>query len=299
MTNVLGIDHPLVCVRDLSTTREHYGQLGFRMKGIGKHPWGTSTCVIIFKNSLLELMGIYDTSLLDGYPTGNFRFGRFIHDAIEEREGVALTALYSDDAERDAAAVEARGGTCQGTIEFGRDVVLSDGTPDRTSTTLKILESEHFPRLSNFACQQHKRQLIEFPEWMDHPNSAYGFTSVSILAERPQQEGVLDWLSTIHGRDRISQTKFGFSVQTGNGEFLVMDRKGASERYGRLPEAIATPNKPYEFALDLKVRSMDALNASLATSPLGSRRVGERVVLSDTDRLGGVILSFVEIPEDE
>ncbi|MCJ9690547.1 VOC family protein [Rhizobium sp. PRIMUS64] len=299
MINVLGIDHPLVCVRDLPTTRELYGQLGFRMKGIGKHPWGTSTCAIIFKNSLLELMGIYDTSLLDSYPAGNFRFGRFVHEAIEEREGVALTALYSDDAERDAAAVEARGGVCQGTIEFGRDVVLVDGTPDRTSTTLKILENEQLPRLSNFACQQHKRHLIEFPEWMDHPNSAYGFTSVSILAEKPQQKGVLDWLSTIHGHDRVSQTEFGFSAQTGNGEFLVMDRESASERYGRLPDAIVTPDKPYQFALDLKVRSMEALNACLATSPVAPRRVGERAVLSDAARLGGVILSFVEIPEDE
>ncbi|WP_421481048.1 VOC family protein [Agrobacterium rosae] len=63
------MDHPLVCVRDLPTIRETYGELGFSMKGIGKHPWGTSTsCAIIFEKSLLELMSIYDTSLIDGYP---------------------------------------------------------------------------------------------------------------------------------------------------------------------------------------------------------------------------------------
>lgn len=295
MSNILGIDHPLVCVHDLPTVRETYGKLGFKMKGIGKHPWGTSTCAIIFEKSLLELMSIYDTSLIDGYPAGDFRFGRFIHDSLQEREGIALTALYSDDAERDTKAVEDRGGVCQGTIEFGRDVVLADGTPDRTSTTLKIFHSDRLPRLSNFACQQHKRHLIEFPEWMDHPNTAYGFASVAILAEAAQQDGVVEWLRVIHGPDNVSSVEPGLKhVKTGNGSFLVMDRDHATRRYGPLPEAITLVEEPYEFAMDLKVRSLDALKAAVKSSGLDFTSVGDKVVLSQTDRLGGVILSFVE-----
>ncbi len=296
MSNILGIDHPLVCVRDLPKVRERYGELGFRMKGIGQHPWGTSTCAIIFEKSLLELMSIYDTSLIDGYAAGDFRFGRFIHDALEQREGIALTALYSDDAERDAKAVEARGGVCQGTIEFGRNVVLADGTPDRTSTTLKIFQSDTLPRLSNFACQQHKRHLIEFPEWMDHPNTAYGFASVAILAEENQQEEVLDWLGIIHGPDRITRVEPGLSeVETGNGTFLVMDRLHAGRRYGPLPHTITAITEPYEFAMDLKVRSIDALKASVDASGMAYSTVEDRVILSDVEALGGVLLSFVEV----
>lgn len=296
MTNILGIDHPLVCVRDLPTVRETYGTLGFSMKGIGKHPWGTSTCAIIFEKSLLELMSVYDATLIDGYPAGDFRFGRFIHDALQEREGIALTALYSENAERDAKSVVDRGGVCQGTIEFGRDVVLADGTPDRTSTTLKIFRSETLPRLSNFACQQHKRHLIEFPEWMSHPNTAYGFASVAILAELNQQEQVVEWLSTIHGPENDTSEEPGLkSVRTGNGDFLVMDRQHASRRYGRLPESINSIEEPFEFAMDVKVRSLETLKSSIKGSGIQYTQVGDLVVLAETERLGGVILSFVEV----
>ncbi|OWV93620.1 VOC family protein [Rhizobium sp. R693] len=296
MTNVLGIDHPLVCVNDLPTVRERYGTLGFSMKAIGKHPWGTSTCAVLFEKSLLELMSIYDTSLIDGYPAGDFKFGRFIHESLQEREGIALTALYSDDANRDAKAVEDRGGSCQGTIEFGRDVVLADGSPDRTSTTLKIFRSDHLPRLSNFACQQHKRHLIEFQEWMDHPNTAYGFTSVAILAEADQHESVLAWLGVIHGPDKISRDTEGFHrVKTGNGDFLVLDRANAGTRYGQLPSSITSISEPFEFAIDLKVRSIDALRKSLAASEFEPTTVGDRVVLTQADKLGGVVLSFTEV----
>ena len=54
-------------------------------------------------------------------------------------------------------------------------------------------------RLSVFTCQQHRRDLIEFPEWMDHPNGATGFASATILAERRDQPAVRGWLETIHG----------------------------------------------------------------------------------------------------
>lgn len=296
--NVLGIDHPLVCVRDLPKALELYRRLGFSIKGIGQHPWGTSTCAAIFKNSLLELMSIYDTSLLDEFPAGNFRFGRFINDALQEREGIALTALYSENAEKDASRVETRGGKCQGTIEFGRDVALADGTLDRTKTTLKIFESSKLPRLSNFACQQHKRHLIEFPEWMEHSNTAFGFESVSILAEISQQKDVLEWLAKIHGHQGISYISPGVAhVTTGNGYFLVLDRPSASARYGSLPSSIADVREPYEFAVDIKIRSTERLLSVLSSAGVEFNSVGARTVISDAGLLGGIILSFVEASE--
>lgn len=296
--NVLGIDHPLVCVRDLPKALELYRRLGFRIKGIGQHPWGTSTCAALFKESLLELMSIYDTSLIDKLPAGSFRFGRFINESLQEREGIALTALYTADAERDAEIVMTRGVECQGTIEFGRDVVLADGRPDRTKTTLKIFESKDLPRLSNFACQQHKRDLIEFPEWMNHPNTAFGFESVSILADKSQHTEILEWLGKIHGRQGISFISPGVThVRTGNGYFLILDSASASQRYGSLPSSISEIKEPFEFAIDVKVRSLKSLTSTLSDAGVKSEAVGERVVISDADLLGGILLSFVEAIE--
>ncbi len=168
----LGLDHPLVCVTDLPAMRETYLSLGFKMRLRGCIRGGTSTALVIFRNQLLELVGIGDAGLLDGYPAGAFRFGRHVQHYLAERQGVPLTALNSSDSAADLAKITARGGVCAGRIEFGRDVITSDGRPDRTATTLQIFTRAGLERLSVFTCQQHRRDLIEFPEWMDHPNGA-------------------------------------------------------------------------------------------------------------------------------
>src|SRR5271167_5002154 len=101
MSKFLGIDHPLIVVRDIELMRDRYAALGFTMTPVGRHPWGTSTSLAMFDRCLLELMGVYDESLIDLLPAGDFRFGRTIRDHLREREGISLLALHSDDAEED------------------------------------------------------------------------------------------------------------------------------------------------------------------------------------------------------
>lgn len=293
MTAGLGIDHPLVGVRDLPAMRDTYLSLGFAMKPPGQHPWGTSTALVIFRRQLLELVGIWDADLLDSYPAGNFRFGRHVQVHLAQRQGVALSALYSEDAEADAAAVVARGGHCEGTMRFGRDVMLADGTPDRTSTTLKILTRPRFPRLSMFACQQHRRDLIEFPEWMDHPNSATGFVSATILADPADQPQVRDWLEIVHGGAAVT-TDWGFRVQTGNGCWRVASRDSAGALFGPLPKDLAPDGAPSVVSLDLRLGDLGRLQPFLRTGDFAHRRIGDALVLTEVDRLGGILLSFQE-----
>ncbi|MCQ0091606.1 VOC family protein [Roseovarius sp. M141] len=288
----LGLDHPLVCVRDLDAARATYQSLGFAMKPPGMHPWGTSTALVIFRRQLLELVGIGDASLLDGYPAGNFRFGRHVQTHLAQREGVPLTALCSEDTDRDAAALIARGAHCEGRIDFGRDVVRADGTPDRTATTLQIFTRPGLERLGILACQQHRRDLIEFPEWMDHPNGAMGFASATILAARRDQPGVRDWLAVLHGADAVYDTDRGFAVDTGSGLWRVTDRAGAAALFGPVPEGLAPDGAPSVVSLDIKTRDMALLKSYLATGDFTHHQIGDTLVLTEVDRLGGILLTF-------
>jgi len=113
MTSFLGIDHLLILVRDISEAARRYETLGFRITPVGKHPWGTSTASAIFNDCALELMSIYDETLVDEKPIGAFRLGRTIRDHLAVREGISLLALQSDDAESDIAIVKSRGVDCQ------------------------------------------------------------------------------------------------------------------------------------------------------------------------------------------
>jgi len=99
-TKSFGIDHPLIAVHDMPLVRSRFASIGFNMTPPGKHPWGTSTSLAIFNGCLLEIMGIYDASLVDVKPAGDFKFGRHVYEHLCEREGVALTALHSVDSIR-------------------------------------------------------------------------------------------------------------------------------------------------------------------------------------------------------
>ena len=153
MNASFGVDHPLVATHDINQLRDLLIALGFNMTTIGKHPWGTSTSLAMFDGCLLEIMGIYDCALIDEVPAGEFRFGRHVYEHLQEREGVALTALHSTDSHKDARRAEDSGFTVAGHLEFGRDVTLPDGTSGRTKTTLALLPDPQFPRLSFFLCQ--------------------------------------------------------------------------------------------------------------------------------------------------
>ncbi|MFS4437431.1 VOC family protein [Paracoccaceae bacterium GXU_MW_L88] len=198
MIDSLGLDHALVAVRDIERARKFYMDLGFASRGLSQHPWGTSTAVFIFRDQLFEIVSIAYASLLGSYETGGFRFGEHVAEHLAQGEGVALTALNSRDAEADAAALEARGLTVTGTIDFGRDLTREDGTADRTKTRLKILYNPDFPRLSLFACQQFRRDLIEYPEWMAHPNGVNAISGMTILADAHEIPEIAAWLAKVH-----------------------------------------------------------------------------------------------------
>ena len=292
MTTSLGIDHALVCVNDIAAARDLYLALGFVSRGFSQHPWGTSTTVLIFKDQLFEIVGIGDPALLEGYEAGGFRFGRHVETYLAEREGVSLTALNSRDAAADEAALTARGITVTGTIDFGRNVTREDGTSDRTRTQLKILANPTYPRLSLFACQQFRRDLIEYPRWMDHPNGVTGIAGLTVLAEPEDIAGVVQWLERVHGTAAEHPASNTTRIATAKGVWTVTDRAGFAAAHGSIPASATTRTLPSIVGIDLTTASPQGIAARANVAGLRAERIGEAVVLPEADRLGGVVLRF-------
>lgn len=255
MNAAFGIDHPLLATHDIARLRNRLIALGFNMTPIGRHPWGTSTSLAMFEGCLLEIMGIYNETLLDQHPAGDFRFGRHVHTHLQEREGVALTALHSLDAATDAARATAAGFDVAGHLEFGRDVTLPDGTKDRTKTTLALLPDRRFPRLSFFLCQQHRPELIYVPAWLTHPNGVTGISAVTIVAPRVVQpdirarlEGIYTGFVAIDG---------GFHCETANGLIRVHDPESFRRHIGPLPTGTPDDTTPFIAGMDLRMSDPD------------------------------------------
>ena len=292
MASALGIDHPLVLVRDIEAMAAKYRTLGFNPAPIGLHPWGTSTCVIMFDRQALELMGVYDDTLLDSHAVGDFRFGRHMADALAEREGVSLVALYSKDATGDRAVLEARGLAVQGRVDFRRKVKVPGRDWDEAVVTLEIVVDPDMPRASNFLCQQHKPELVWVPEWLVHPNGAAGFAGITYATTEPDR--LLRRLGLLFGEDAIRRTAFGHEVATANGAVRVAAPGAWAKHVGIEGEPGIAPAGSACIGIDVRVESLDAVRPFVRSTGMGTVEAPGSLTLTSYAELGNVILRFTE-----
>lgn len=290
MNASFGIDHPLIAVNDIELLRGRMISLGFNMTAIGRHPFGTSTSLAMFEGCLIEIMSIYDENLLDDIPAGDFRFGRHVHDHLQEREGIALTALHSTNSVADAQHAGEVGFTVSGHLEFGRDVTLPGGRTDRTRTTLALMPDARWPRLSFFLCQQHRPELIYVPEWLDHPNTVYGICGMTVLAEDEDHEALIDKFEGLYGP--AERRAGGFQIGTANGPFRVQSKQVVEDDFGKLPSIITASSEPCIIALDLRYRSASQLRRWLENSGFDHKETGETLTLTNSADTGNTFLRF-------
>jgi len=299
MNASFGIDHPLIAVNDIDVVRTRFEKMGFRMTPIGKHPWGTSTSLAMFKGCLIEIMGIYDDTLLDVNPVGDFHFGRHVHKHLMQYEGVALSALHSTDIVADIAHAKTAELNVSGTLEFGREVNLPNGEQDRTKTTLALLPDNEYSRLSFFLCQQHRPELIYVAEWMDHPNTVYGYAGINIVAELSEHKHLKNKFSALYGV--VSDQAKGFSVETANGKIQIQSKEAIKSEFGEPPETLNNESKARIVAMDFYCENIKVLEAFILKSgmpyakpksnPYGK---GNCLLLTSPKLTGNTFLRFIE-----
>jgi len=292
MNASFGIDHPLIATHDITALRRKFLSLGFNMTAVGQHPWGTSTSLAMFRGCLLEIMGIYDASLIDQVPAGTFRFGRHVFEHLQAREGVALTALHSTDTTADALTAQRAGLTVAGHLEFGRDVTLPDGTSERTKTTLALLPDARFPRLSFFLCQQHRPDLIYVPQWLVHPNSVLGICGINILADEQFHTDLSTQLAGLY--TDVKKLNGGFQYQTANGVIRVLTQTAMQRELGPLAPDISQDCLPCVVGVDLRVGDLKLLNEYISKSEFERRMITHGIALKDPAALANIQLRFFE-----
>ncbi|MFK7858266.1 MAG: VOC family protein [Granulosicoccus sp.] len=294
MNASFGIDHPLIAVNDIVRLRTRLIAMGFNMTDIGKHPWGTSTSLAMFDGCLLEIMGIYDQSLIDEFPTGDFRFGRHVYEHLMQREGIALTALHSKNSEADADQAEHAGFSIAGHLEFGRDVRLPDGRKDRTRTTLALLPDADFPRLSFFLCQQHRPELIYVPEWLEHPNTVHGICGITLMVEPYRQETLRKKLSMLYGE--AMPVCGGFHLNTANGVLKVLSRQSIEADFGSVPASVLADAAPCIVGMEFRYANWNSLNESLTRSGMKFNERNGIFTLENPEHTGNTFLRFHHHP---
>lgn len=287
----LGLEHPLVVSEDLDALADRYRAMGFAPTRKGYHPWGTGTQLVLFPDNFIELMGIEDRSLIDEPGETGFRFGRFIDDQLNRREGIAMIALHSDDAEADAAAVTARGIEPDGVVNFRRAVTLPDGTLDEAVVTLAMLIDWDRPQLSHFICQQHRPEFVWVPEWMQHPNGANAITRVVYTAAEPY--ALWRRFAGIWDEDALHDLGNSFSVKTAGGELLVLDRPSAEARFAPVQMPYGWRDAPCAVAITVRVPDLNTLHMFMLRNMVPHVRTDQHVRIPP-EYAGNIILEFAQ-----
>lgn len=286
----LGLEHPLVVSDDLDALAERYRALGFAPTRKGYHPWGTGTQLVLFPDNFIELMGIDDRRLIDTPSETGFRFGRFIAEQLDRREGIAMIALHSEDAAADAAAVTARGVEPDGLVNFRRTVTLPDGGKDEAVVSLAMLIDRQQPQLSHFICQQHRPEFVWVPEWMQHPNGALAIAQVVYAAAEPDAHR--QRFAGIWGEDALHDLSNGFRVATAGGELLMLDRPAAEARFAPVEMPYGWRDAAGAVAIAVRVADLNRVHLLMMQNRVPHLRMAESLRIPPP-HAGNVILEFV------
>lgn len=253
--NHLGIDHPLVAVRDMDKACEDFARLGFFINPRHHHPWGTDNHLLMFPENFIEVISIYDESKLDLTNEKGFAFGRFISNSIERREGISLVALHSEDARQDYQLMEERGVENQGIVDFRRVAHRPDGSEEEAVVSLVMLINSEIPSVSHFFCHQHKPHLVWVEDWMTHPNGANAITAVSYVAEKPAD--LMSRFVGIYGESAVTLESDRLIAQTDRGIFEVLSPTSAQARFAGVDVPIRAEQLPSGVAIRVSTKSLD------------------------------------------
>jgi catechol 2,3-dioxygenase-like lactoylglutathione lyase family enzyme len=296
MPNVtFGIDHPVVTVRDLASAREQYRRLGFAPNPVGFHPWGTTLSLLMFEDNFIELISVHDASKFGANSVDGFCYGREVGNFLRRTEGLGLLALHSRNARADHHALTGRGLASQGLIDFRREMVKPDGSPDVAIVSLGLFLNERQRDVSYFICHQHRPELIWVPQWQQHPNGVHAVTAVTYVAERPAE--LVERHAAIYGPERLIQKGEGFEADSGCGLIRVVTIAEAIALFGgvSLPDWRGDDGA-HGIAITVSTSKFDELEplwrANGITHAISSH--GRWVI--PPDQCGNVILAFERLP---
>jgi hypothetical protein len=287
----LGIDHPIVCVRDHPEAVQKYIKLGFSPSPLSYHPWGSVLTLMMFENNFIELIGIDDASKFGTNSVDGFCYGRTLGQFLERSEGLGLLALHSKDIEGDFAAVKATGLPVQQRVDFRRKLVTADGTPDEAVVSLGIVMDTDLGDASNVLCQQHRPEFIWRKDWQDHPNGANAVDEVIYVAE---ELGVLEarW-AKLFGAKNTSWIDGHVEAHTGCGRVVALTRSQALERFACVGLPVSYTDKPHGFALQVRIRDLAAVERILSENGVTYGQTARGVAVAP-EAAGNTIIEFVE-----
>lgn len=280
-----GIDHLVLCVRNLEAARAAYARMGFTLTPPALHPWGTANRLVQLQGNFIELLTVADPAKMTPPGPGEFAFGPFNKEFLDKREGFSMLVFASDDARRDQAEFAKSGLATYAPFDFSRKAKLPGGEEVTVGFSLAFVTDRRMPEAALFVCQQHAPEYFWKPEYQTHANGAVSITEAIMVADDPASLGNL--FADLQGKDAVSAEAGQLSVQTAQGRVIVLDRQRAADRFGdALPRGPATP---HFVAYRIAVKDPTATRALLDAAGVHFRAIQDTLQIAAADAFGAVI----------
>lgn len=258
-----GIDHIVLCVRDLERARALYATLGFKLTPKALHPFGTANSLVQLNGNFIEILEVADASLISPPAPGHFSFAYHNKSYLEEGEGCSMLVFEGQDARADQAEFKLKQMDTYEPFDFSRTAKLPGGEAVTVGFSLAFVTHPEMPHTAFFTCQQHAPEHFWKSEYQTHDNTAQLIASAVMLAEDPLRYA--EFFRALQGTDAVSETESGLRVATARGDVQVMHPRTYIEKFAAAdtPEHVS---EPYFHAMVIEVADLAGLVSLVGAS---------------------------------
>ena len=281
LTNIVGIDHAVVVVRNLDQAAENWRRLGFTISPRGTHSakMGTGNATIMLGPDYIELLGVL-TETEHNAPTRAY--------LARHGEGIERIAFTAVDASAGAEEIRARGYAALGPTDFERPVTMPDGALSAAKFRTFQWPIEEAPAgLRIFACQHKTRETVWIPQLQQHANAVRCLKRVLVVSPDPVKDAA--HLARLIDRDVSAEPDGAVTVPSGSdrADFLFLTKE---QLRGRYPD-VSLAELPERGGAGLVLATADLAAAEKAVGKAAARIAGG--VLVAPAAANGVLLVLV------
>ncbi|MBV7427360.1 MULTISPECIES: VOC family protein [unclassified Acidovorax] len=273
MTAKVGrVDHPVVAVNDLESTRTKYQKLGFVVPPSGRHrEWGTANVCIMFADDYLEIRGVGDPN----------KFLAGLDKFLVHGQGLCGVAFNSKNADESFAEGIATGIGIEPPRALNRKLVLEDRTLDLHFKTV-MLAHDLYPGLTHAnLCEHLTPNELRQPGWLDHPNGVVSFGRlVGVVSDFDAAENAYQRLL---GAKNVKRQSDRLWLDFGEGADVELITPAEAQSRG---DAQPARGRDYMASATLLVKDLARTEQLFKTNGVRFRQVGELLAVEPEDACG-------------
>jgi catechol 2,3-dioxygenase-like lactoylglutathione lyase family enzyme len=292
ITSPRAIDHLVLPVVDLETSRDRMSRLGFTVAADARHPFGTeNACVFFADDTYLEPLAVGSREdCLEAARIGNVFVARDLAFRFRRGEGLSAIVVKTDDATADDRRYRDEGQGGGPVLEFSRQFRLPDGRSAEGAFRLAFAADLRSPDFFAFACERVNPIPADRGDLVVHANGAAGLRRIVLVEENPSDFQYL--LEMVLDQRDVTAHSFGMAIEASNASVDVLTSEGCSAHYGM--DSRHMERGLLGAAVVVAVADLGVTEACLAANGVGYHKTGARLVVAP-EKGQGVTFAFEEL----